>query len=400
MSTGGGSPRSSTKKKRRKNNSWKPYSYVPPAAEPTRLRPHPSTLPRLLPSRVHSLRYFVPSILLPPFICRSNTCTNMLPSPPSRSPRRLTVSEKMKLEEKESRQDAQRESQKDRLPRNRFGTCSERWRSMHSGSCVCVVSSGGWGGGVSVVEAERATATNHACRVLPREGSLTVPTAVRARLLMHAFLPTVEPPSDTRSPSVSPPPAGRSSCSPLSGVMRRMLTHSRAPNFPLYPLFSPRLPHRIPSSHNLCALPSLLPLPTFPPSFPPPPHAPIAGHIPKGTCVEDFRPDAPKNSTQFVIGEWTKFRSDSMKKQARDRNATITTLSKNSHRLTSDRDVGSKRSMGSGRTLFAAGLGARRPTAAEAAHEAITLEMSMVLTEGIRARLSGLSYGSREVRGA
>ena len=28
--------------------------------------------------------------------------------------------------------------------------------------------------------------------------------------------------------------------------------------------------------------------------------------------MEDFRPDAPKNSTQFVIGEWTKFRSDSV----------------------------------------------------------------------------------------
>ena len=80
--------------------------------------------------------------------------------------------------------------------------------------------------------------------------------------------------------------------------------------------------------------------------------------------------------------------------------ASITTLSKNRPRLESDRDAGSKRAMGSGRSLFAAGQGARRPTAAEAAHEAITLEMSMVLTEGIRARLSGLSYGAREVRGA
>lgn len=36
------------------------------------------------------------------------------------------------------------------------------------------------------------------------------------------------------------------------------------------------------------------------------------GHIPRGTRVQDYRPEAPKNSTQFVIGEWTKFRSESM----------------------------------------------------------------------------------------
>ena len=96
------------------------------------------------------------------------------------------MSEKMKLEEKESRQDAKRESQKDRLPRNRFGTCVFREMEKYA-VVVCSVSvsvSGVWGRGGCIC-CDRACHRHHscACRVYPRAGGLTVLAAVRARLL-------------------------------------------------------------------------------------------------------------------------------------------------------------------------------------------------------------------------